>query len=305
MHVRPITRADLWDVARIHLDASRDIDTQTMRYPLASQYPLAMIREKLNFSRWSYAQSNTLGFVAVADASDSFDGIAAGGLLGFAWWVRLNDTSYQGPHSGLFWRLEDWLLHFESLYSEYLRPNPAEAPGVWPAMRRVIRAADPRPPLDNPKPGTPHWHLSAMFVAPAAYGRGVGGALLQWGLAAAREEQDPARRVVSLYGSTNGRWLYEKWGIRQVGTVEGGSIALRIPGCQIHSAMLYDPHGYYTEERRGRGPEVPADEKALGFKDYVLFKPELMPPKKVEEEKGGSLGMVEAVDIAVEAEGVA
>lgn len=305
MHARPITRADLWDVSRLGIEAGSNDDLFVWRYPYASQYPLSVKNDSLHRARTCYAQSNYVGFVAVADSTDACPGIAPGDLIGFAWWRRHNDPSYRGPRSGLFWQLESRLLQLEALYTTHVRPNLAADRAACDEFTRAASLCKSRLPLDEPKPGTPHWHLAAMFVAPVAHGRGVGGELLQWGLAAAREEQDPARQVVSLWGTPHGRWLYEKWGARQVGTMESGSIALRMPKCRIHSALLWDRNGYWTTERKGRGPEVPDEEKAMGYKDYVLFKPELMPKEAEVEKQAADVVTSEVMAVEPGAEAVA
>lgn len=63
----------------------------------------------------------------------------------------------------------------------------------------------------------PHWYLSFLFIDPKAQGKGVGSALLSWGLEQADKANPPL--PVVLESSPVGRPIYEKKGFKLVDTI--------------------------------------------------------------------------------------
>lgn len=307
MHTRPVARADLGQAATIYFDAcdTKD-DIREALYLHRHKYPQSFMKTMLRSCVWLYSQPNTVGFVAVADEQDvqpggrlAETGVKAGEVIGVAFWAREFDDAYRGPRSGLFWTVESALQRIERYYYNIFNPDPSKD---HEAYRRILDIAEHQfatLPI-NKSPGTPHWLLDLLMVAPAVHGKGVGGMLLQWGCDQALKELSPSRQILALYGSPQGRFLYEKYGFRVVGTVEEGPTLLKIGDCMPHSAFLWDPNGHWTMPRDGRGPDPSEKERLAGYKDYVLFKPEFTYETK-EERTTPASGTVEKVEVTPEA----
>ena len=97
-----------------------------------------------------------------------------------------------------------------------------------PAHAALLRAVLADDFADVPE----HWHLQHISVAPAFQRRGVGAALVDWGLRVARREGVPC----SLEASHAGRGLYAKKGFRRYGWVDV------VPGID-GPTLLWEPEG--------------------------------------------------------------
>lgn len=87
--------------------------------------------------------------------------------------------------------------------------------------RHAVASLRAQAAFDEVRPGTPHWYLADIAVAPAAQGLGAGSALLRHRLGAI----DAGPRLPAFLEATtpSSRRLYERWGFELVEeiTVEG------------------------------------------------------------------------------------
>jgi GNAT superfamily N-acetyltransferase len=256
MYLRPITAADLPRCATIHDAAFESNELTNFLAPDRAKYPLSWRYHALNIQRNKYYQSNTWGFVCVADENDGFANV--GEILGYVRWARgvskkdaTSDPWTRRP--SLMERVESWLCWAELKWEKMLRTNPAVSWASEDAFMRSVVASTGFAPIF----GATHWYLDALAVAPEYQRRGVARKLVDWGLQQARTETE--KRVVkgkppipiALVGTAPGLPLYRSLGFKVVGWADDSFMNAPADG---GSNMVWDTTGYWIQDIECEAP---------------------------------------------------
>ncbi|KAI9660536.1 MAG: hypothetical protein M1821_009887 [Bathelium mastoideum] len=228
MHVRPATRADIYDVGTLADVTFQDDAFWRSLTPGMYDYPNDRTRfYRLRTRGRAVMEGGCVSLVVVTDEQDA-DWSGREKLAGYAFWQR-QGTSEQARK----WQREPWgarlnraLLWAEMQYERYV-VNRAMDFKIWDEVMTMFAAL--KAPLV-----AEHWHTLVLGVAPQYRRRGAGRLLLDWGLQRAREEGVP----VLLEATPQGVPLYEKAGFKRVLAVR----ARQFPSF-VSTNMIWEPEG--------------------------------------------------------------
>lgn len=162
-------------------------------------------------------------------------------LLGYAVWTRMgpaNDPTVRAwgaANTGLSARLDSTLLEWESWYVDRFRVDRSVDLALRHGFRTAVAFADSPAKMREEGSGCPgYWQLKVLAASPMARRRGVGSALMRWGMQRAEDEGVP----VFLHASTVGEKLYRHLGFKVVDWAEKA---------ERGRSMVWDPSGRWTE----------------------------------------------------------
>lgn len=272
MHIRPTTRRDLSRITEIASTAFLDSEMSQYLNPDRHKYPAAWYRLCREATKRRFVKPNTCGVVCVEPAaSASLDGTGAKSgeerILGYAWWTRVGlpedepwSVNSNANNSSLAAAVERALLSVESAYESVFRPNRAvnvERKMQWDRWSNEDDAL-------GPLKGQMHWWLDSIAVASEARKRGVGSALVQWGMeqlavATASGTGTGTKIPIVLIATPEGSAMYKKLGFKVVVWV--GRNFVDLMGFEVRGGevFVWDP-----EERLVR--DAPAGARDQGGK---------------------------------------
>jgi len=205
MHIRPITSTDIPAVMDIGSEAFRNDVLFTWLFPNGAQNPNDLRRYNLQRIRSRLVQVGLHGLVAEADEKDD-KWCGKSELVGYAFWLRAGDSSeaMKWQTDSLCAKLERVLLTVEGWYETHVLNRITD----WERLRKLNNQS-----VNNFGSIPDYWELAVLAVSPKFQRRGVGAALMAWGLNVASEEEIP----VVLEASKAGTGLYAKMGFKVVG----------------------------------------------------------------------------------------
>ncbi|KAI9705691.1 MAG: hypothetical protein M1820_005101 [Bogoriella megaspora] len=255
MHLRPMTRSDLYDVGEIGDRAFGEDAFWRMLTPYMDRYPNDRARYyRLRARGRLVNKEGAIAFVVVTDENDA-DWKGKEELAGYSFWER-KGTSKQAEK----WQSEPWyagmrdrpidetrreiflltsflgiersLLAIELYYERFVNRavdwKKMDEMGVMLSSLRWDESAD------IPE----SWHAHVIACSPKFRRRGVGTLLLNWGLERAREEGIP----VLLQATPAGKPLYEKAGFDKI-----AAGASQMMTQFVTTEMLWEP-----EDKKGQ-----------------------------------------------------
>lgn len=252
MHLRAATADDIPRCQTINDAAFETDELRRFMVPGRLTHALSWRQRSLNIARQSFYTANTWTFVCAADASDDF--APDGEILGYTRWRR--SASKEDAPTDPWTRpipmtvletVDSWLRWAELKWEDTLRLNPAVDYAANDAFMRCGMASTNFKPMK----GVTHWYLESICVAPEFQRRGIGRALIQWGLdrveeenaerKAAGEEKPPV--PILLHASEEGLPLYRSVGFRVVDWEDNSFV----PGgvARGGSNMVFDPSGLW------------------------------------------------------------
>jgi len=219
VNIRFLRREELSDVARLFNDAFGEGEFHARFMPNRHAYP----HEYLNFTLHRFRTRFVQPGVRMVVAEN-----AEGQVVGHATWIVEGESSLAArwrQATSWWWTLEWPLLKLEDWYLKYVINHCVD----YAAIVKFRKLAN-----ENFEGLPPHLHLMILAVAPSQQGKGIGKAMLRWGLDIAEEEQMP----VVLESSQLARPIYESMGFKTYKTVDMNH---EIDGELKVPVMLWEP----------------------------------------------------------------
>ncbi|KAF2736053.1 acyl-CoA N-acyltransferase [Polyplosphaeria fusca] len=207
MFIRPITRADLPEVAAITHAAFWDDSVYQYMQPRQHLYPDDVRRQQVLRLRLRLARSDCHGFVMVTEESDA-NWKGRSEVAGFAFLERHggNDENAQKwNNDSWFKKLERYLLSWEIFYEKKVMDRASDA-------QRINKWIEYCNAHDFVNLIEPVWHVAVLAVSPRHQRKGVGGKFIQFSQGLAADENIP----MMLEASEAGLPLYQKLGCKIV-----------------------------------------------------------------------------------------
>ncbi|KAF3083149.1 hypothetical protein TWF569_006860 [Orbilia oligospora] len=229
--------------------AFRDDQTFGWRYPTRHEYP-AHHRHMF----WRYLGNELLDptiWVVVAYITDNGIEIP----VGYSTWQRRGPGTAEAVKGRDNWlqKSERNLFALHESLNNFLFPNPSAYKPAIDLMAKVFEETEnlvkQMPQFEN------HLHLNILVVDPAYQRRGIGEALVRWGVNKSIKEGLPC----ALEASRAGKRVYTKCGFEEIQTCDGlhptpekpwqEGMHCREEGCQfgVGSFMIFVPPSFHLQ----------------------------------------------------------